>query len=126
MDEQPHNPGPMTVTRTERDGSVIVRMVGELDMTTVNLASTALDEVAGPRRTVVIDLTEIRFFASAGLNLLLQLHKDAVQRQMDVRLATEQRAVLRPLALMGLADLFPIHASVDEAILAATRSDSAS
>jgi len=80
--------------------SVVVRMVGELDMTTVNLAATVLDEVhrTAPGRSS-IDLTEIRFFASAGLNLLLQLHKDAVHAAADGTCAwpPSRRAVLRPV-----------------------------
>jgi len=38
---------------------------------------------------------------------------------VDVRLAGDQRVVLRPLELTGLLDLFPVHASVAEAVAAA-------
>lgn len=124
MSEQPgvHAPQMLTVASTWSDGVIVVSLSGELDMSTVDRAATALKEATTTDSPVVLDLTGLRFFSSAGLNLLLQLREDAQERQLDVRLAGNQRVVARPLELTGLTELFPIYPSVAEAVAARTSS----
>jgi anti-anti-sigma factor len=109
---------PLTVRTQDRDGVVIVSLTGELDTATVNQAAVALQDATARGVPVVLDMTGLRFFSSAGLRLLVRLHDGA---SVDVRLAGDQRVVRRPLELTGLLDLFPIHASVAEAVAATTR-----
>jgi anti-anti-sigma factor len=106
----------LTVSTTERDDVVIVSMAGELDMTTADRAATALKTAATRGATLIVDLTGLEFFSSAGLNLLLQLHEDARENHITVLIAGDQRAVFRPLELTGLAELFPIHATLADAL----------
>lgn len=108
----------LTVAITRRDEVVVVSLTGELDMTTVDQATTALTAAVDTAAPVILDMTGLRFFSSAGLNLLLQLHESARERQLDVRVAGDQRAVIRPLELTGLTDLFPIYPSVNAALAA--------
>jgi len=108
----------LAVQTTERNGAIVVGLVGELDMTTVDLASQALDDATARGTFVILDMTGLRFFSSAGLNLLLQLRREMDAKKLDVRLAGDQRAVARPLELTGLTELFPIHKSVTEALAA--------
>lgn len=115
MSQQPQM---LTVASTRQEGAVVVSLTGELDMATVGQASTALKEAVEAGAPVILDLTGLRFFSSAGLNLLLQLHEDAQERQLEVRLAGDQRAVARPLELTGLTDLFPVYPSVAAALAA--------
>jgi anti-anti-sigma factor len=107
---------PLTVLTWERDGVVIVSVTGELDMSTVDQVAIALQDATTRGVPVVLDMTGLRFFSSAGLRLLVRLRESA---SVDVRLAGDQRVVLRPLELTGLLDLFPVHASVADAVAAA-------
>jgi anti-anti-sigma factor len=111
----------LTVSSAERDGVVVVSLVGDLDMSTAAHAAVALREATAQAGAVVLDMTELRFFASAGLNILLQLRQDLQEKGVDVRLATDQRAVVRPMQLMGVADQFDIHTSLADALVAARR-----
>lgn len=125
VDQSPESGLPttlLTVSTATRDDVVIVSLAGELDMTTADRASDALREATDRGTAVIVDMTGLRFFSSAGLNLLLQLHEDVQARKVAVRLAGDQRAVSRPMELTGLGDLFPMHATVDDA-LAGLRSD---
>jgi anti-sigma B factor antagonist len=115
LDEQPQM---LTVTSTRREGTVVVSLTGELDMATAGRAASALKAAVEVGVPVILDLTGLRFFSSAGLNLLLQLHEDTRERHLDVRLAGDQRAVARPLELTGLSELFPVHPSVADALAA--------
>jgi anti-sigma B factor antagonist len=115
-DESPRMSAPLTVRTWERDGVVIVSVTGELDMSTVGQVAVASQDAVTRGVPVVLDMTGLRFFSSAGLRLLVRLHETA---SVDVRLAGDQRVVLRPLELTGLLDLFPVHASVADAVAAA-------
>ncbi|HVV24037.1 MAG TPA: STAS domain-containing protein [Pseudonocardiaceae bacterium] len=102
----------LTVRQERHGGVVVVSLVGELDMATADDAADRLDLAAASASTLVVDLTGVRFFGSAGLNVLLRLRAAGV----DVRLVADHQAVLRPLQLMGVADQFVIHRSVDDAV----------
>lgn len=113
----------LTAEVTERGGSVIVALAGEVDAISVDRASAAVDDAldrTAERGTVILDLTEVTFFASVGLNLLVRLRREVDVRQVDVRLAVNTTAVLRPLQLMGLGGLFPAFPTLDEALGAPT------
>ena len=114
----------LTAEVSERAGAVIVGLTGEVDVTTVSEAAavvdSALHQTAERGRTVILDLTEVTFFASVGLSLLVRLRQEVEDRQLDVRLAVSTSAVLRPLQLMGLGALFPTFPTLDDALGAPT------
>jgi anti-sigma B factor antagonist len=112
----PERAAPLQVHSEDHGRAVVVSLVGELDMSTADAAAGALRTATTGAEAVVVDLTGLTFFASAGLNILLQLRKELRDVGVDVRLAANQRAVLRPMELMGVADQFPIHVSVADAL----------
>ena len=107
-----------TASVGEQDGVVIVTVTGELDMSTVSRAAVALKDALSRAKPIVVDLTGLRFFSSAGLTLLVQLNEHRQDPPLDVRLVGDQRVVILPLELTGLRDLFPIHTSLGEALAA--------
>ncbi|MFD3513080.1 STAS domain-containing protein [Streptomyces sp. NPDC058657] len=66
------------VPRTDR-GISILRLSGDLDLTTVPLLMEAVNAAvhAEGRQRIVFDCTGLAFCDSSGLNFFLQLHKDA-------------------------------------------------
>ena len=114
----------MTAHIVERDGAVIVSIVGELDMATVRTAKPVIDDAVTRGKPVVMDLTGLTFFSSAGLTVLAQLDEHRRQAPLDLRLVADQRVVVRPLRLTGLQDLFPIYATLDDALTAIRQIDS--
>jgi anti-anti-sigma factor len=119
MTEQPRGPEairPLTVRREDRAGLVVVSIDGELDASTVGHAGDQVRAATTKAPAVVVDMTQLRFFASAGLTLLVQLRHELTDRGAELRLVANQRAVLRPLQLMGVADDFMIYSSVDDAV----------
>lgn len=108
----------LSVSTSDRNGVTVVSLAGELDMTTVDRAAVALQDATAHGKAIVLDMTGLRFFSSAGLNLLLQLHEDVQEKHITVQLAGDQRAVARPLELTGLGGLFPMHDTLDAAVAA--------
>ncbi len=100
-----------------RDGAVIIRLAGEIDLYNVEDVRTALTAAieSEPRR-VVIDLTAVEFVDSTALGVLIearsQLGPDALL------LAAPQLETRRTLQISGLDRHLLVRDSVDEALLA--------
>lgn len=66
---------------------------------------------------IVVDLTEVEFLASAGMGVLVGAHDEAPEG-VDIRIVAEGPATSRPLKLVGIADIVPLHPTLDEALAA--------
>ncbi|MFF3214239.1 STAS domain-containing protein [Streptomyces sp. NPDC002886] len=94
----------------------VLRITGALDMDTVPDVSAATDPLALNERTLALDLSNVTFMDSSGLNTLLNLRNriQAEHGALELQGAPEQ--VLRLLEITGARDLFTlIHARPDEA-----------
>ncbi|MBJ8341613.1 STAS domain-containing protein [Antrihabitans sp. YC3-6] len=97
-----------------KDGTVVVRIVGDIDMATQRHLRTRFDETFAEfpsPKAVLVDLAEITFFGSAGIELLVALAERSSTRGHPFRIVTgNNRAVIRPLEVTGLdrsLDLVP-------------------
>lgn len=108
----------LTADITERDGVVVVTIIGELDMASVHTAEPVVADAVSRGKPVVIDLSRLSFFSSAGLTVLARLDDRRRHEPLDVRLVADQRVVVLPLRLTGLQGLFPIHPTLDDAVAA--------
>jgi len=101
---------------TAEDGSVVFRLHGELDMATAPLLarslSTTLD--TGPS-SVALDLSELTFVDSTGLNAFVTASRRADRIGCSFTLRSPRRAVLRTLRLTGLDGR--INISIGDAVL---------
>ncbi|GGX91899.1 STAS domain-containing protein [Streptomyces fructofermentans] len=94
-------PTPLLVTRGERpDGTPLLAVAGEIDMSNSDKLSEALVGTLGP---LVLDLTAVDYLDSAGLNVLFA-HVD--------RLELIATPLLEPvLTISGLARLTTVHSA---------------
>ncbi|QUQ63405.1 STAS domain-containing protein [Kutzneria sp. CA-103260] len=104
--------------RLEHIGSVaVVHVTDEVDMATeAQLRATLTDAVSAGPAALVLDLTCVTFFASAGLHVLVDVQHDATARGLDMLVAADKRSVLRPLQITGVDQLVTVVASVDQAL----------
>ena len=100
-------------------------MRGELDIADAASVAAALTEVVGRRPQIIVDLAGLEFIDSSGVAALARGRKQARHAGGDLRLAAAQQQVLRVLTLTRLIEVFPVHASVDEAVGSVGRSWSA-
>ena len=112
---------PLHVQR-EMDGhTVVVGVAGEVDHTTVGALhfelATAL-ALATPPAPVVLDLTGVTFFGSAGLTELVEQHKRAGG---PLRVVAAHRRVLRPIQLTELDRMLRLFPTRDSALHAGSR-----
>ncbi|WP_257901436.1 STAS domain-containing protein [Saccharothrix obliqua] len=86
---------PLTITPGRRpDGTTLLTVVGEIDMTNAETLAAALAGTTGP---LVVDLTAVEYLDSAGLHVLFT-HVDRIHLLAPRVLATV-------LTISGLADL---------------------
>lgn len=97
-------------------GAAVCRIVGDLDLGTVEATRSALGQAVASRPPIlVVDLSGVDFCDSAGLNLLLQTRLEAERAGVSMRLASLARTVVRVFELTGADAVFSIHASAEEA-----------
>src|SRR6185437_4873253 len=104
------------------DGHVVVVLCGELDMAAAAGVAAALVAAAASGPWVIVDLAGLRFIDASGVGALVRGLKQARRAGEDLLLAAPRRQVLLVLTLTRLIGVFPVHASVDEAVRNAGRS----
>ena len=99
-----------------RNGAVVVRLAGELDLYNVSEVSVALAQAAqqAPDR-LVVDLGEVDFVDSTALGALIEA-KQRLPATTRLILAAPHADVRRALEVSGLAAHFDVRDSVDEAL----------
>jgi anti-sigma B factor antagonist len=99
------------------DGSTaVLRATGEIDMTTAPVLAEEFEQaIAGEPAMVVIDLSDITFFGSAGIAALLDAREQCVSVGCTLRVVTTSRPVLRSLEIAGVLGLLPVYSTLAEA-----------
>jgi anti-sigma B factor antagonist len=75
--------------------ALIVEVAGEVDMLTAPALSKAIDEVPEGTAWVVVDLSEITFLDSSGLNALVQGRRALDARQVTMRVVVPPGGAIR-------------------------------
>jgi anti-anti-sigma factor len=97
---------------------VVIAVSGVVDMITAPQLEEAIKASLGKTpEGIVVDLTEVEFLASAGMGILVAAHDEAPEG-IGIHIAAEGAATSRPLKLVGIADIVPLHATLEEALAA--------
>jgi anti-anti-sigma factor len=105
-----------TVDIDRRDGVVVLRVSGELDMlTTPKLAETVSRELAAGPGVLVIDLSGVTFLASSAMAAIVSAHQLGGER-CAVRVVATTRETARPLEVAGLGTYLAIFPTLDAAL----------
>ena len=115
----PTFPPPLHVQREVDVLSTVVRATGEIDQESVPAFRHELRiaiAMATPPFPVVVDLSGVTFFGSAGLNELLTQQRHARTVGSPLRVVAAHRAVLRPITMSGLDDVLELYPDVEQAL----------
>lgn len=109
----------LTLTTREADGKTIVAVGGEIDVYTAPKLRDKLTElVAGGAYDLVVDMQEVEFLDSTGLGVLVGGLKKVRAHSGSLQLVCNQDRLLKIFRITGLAKVFVIHDSADEALAA--------
>ncbi|GAA4661919.1 anti-sigma factor antagonist [Amycolatopsis dongchuanensis] len=98
-----------------QDGILLARTAGELDALGAPVLRDYLDTGLGTS-DFVLDLEDVTFLGSSGLQVLLDTDAAATRRGQRWAVVGSHRAVTRPIELTGLAGLLPLRPDVPAAI----------
>jgi anti-anti-sigma factor len=113
----------LEVNQDVRDAAVVVSAVGEVDSETfatlVFHLDTALKRVLDhPARLLVIDLSRVTHFGSAGINAVLECHEHGQAAGASIRIAAANPEVLRPIQVTKLDGVLRVYPSITDALAA--------
>ncbi|WP_375486701.1 STAS domain-containing protein [uncultured Mycobacterium sp.] len=105
----------LAVNHEHDDDGIVVRVKGDIDSGTIGELVTELTTALNlasthPARLLVVDLQEVNFFGSAGLNAVLNCHDQGAATGTSVRLVANRAEVVRPIEVTNLdrvLDLYP-------------------
>lgn len=103
--------GDFSVRVRQVAGTTVVTVIGEVDLDTAPELEFRLIGVADGRAPLVIDLSAVTFFASAGLACLLMAHGQGNQPHL-----VPSPAVAKVLSISDLDDFLPRSESLQDAL----------
>ncbi|WP_051791490.1 STAS domain-containing protein [Amycolatopsis jejuensis] len=108
---------PLRRTITTTGDETVVGVSPEIDVTNANyLRATLRDELALHPRALIVDLTTVTFCSARGLGVLAETARTAEETGVVCFFATQQRALLRPLHLLGLDRVLRVVKTVPDAL----------
>jgi anti-sigma B factor antagonist len=107
-----------SVATVESDSEpyTLVELAGEADVTNSDALRELLDaEVAKQPRTMIIDLSGLRFMDSSALHVILKANRTMDRHGGVLALASPREPVAKMLRLTAADQLLPVYPSVREA-----------
>ncbi|WIM87233.1 STAS domain-containing protein [Candidatus Mycobacterium wuenschmannii] len=111
----------LTVDSEVRPDAVLLSASGEVDSSTAGALRSQLDDAlkrAGGQdaRLLIVDLQGVTYFGSAGLNAVLDCHKQGLRVGTAVRLVAENDLVVRPIEVTNLDSLLDLYPTLPDAL----------
>jgi len=105
------------IEEVRSDGVPVVRVTGEIDVATAPALREHLTthESAGAP-VVVVDLTDVTFVDSTALGVLVGAYRRLGDAGSTLRLVVTEARILKVLEITDLMSVFPVFATVDEAV----------
>lgn len=102
----------------------VIAVSGEIDIFTApDLRRAAQEAIEAGANRIVLDLTQTSFLDSTGLGVAIGLAKRVRPLGGDVVIVNVDEGIARTFEITGLADIFKICATRDEAVALAAASD---
>lgn len=102
---------------TSKKGDVaIISLRGEIDVYTApRLRQALIDLVEGGSKDIVVDMDKVDFLDSTGLGVLVGGLKRVKSNDGEMKLVVTQDRIMKIFDITGLAKVFPMFGSLDEA-----------
>jgi anti-sigma B factor antagonist len=106
------------IVRKEEDHAIL-EIGGEIDVYTApKLREKLIELVSDGSYDLIVDLEKVDFLDSTGLGVLVGGLKRVRNHDGSLKLVCTQEKILKIFRITGLTKVFPIYASVDDAIQA--------
>ena len=100
-----------------KDRLVVLTVRGTVDLVTAPQLAESISSAAGNQPSaVVVDLTDVEFFATAGMSVLVSAHA-RLTPSARFGVVAEGPATARPMKLVGVDEVVTVYATIDSAIV---------
>ncbi len=111
----------LVVDSEVRPEAVLVHAKGEIDSSTAGELRSQLEAAlrqagAQQSRLLIVDLQYVTYFGSAGLNAVLDCHKQGLRAGTSVRLVADNDLVVRPIEVTNLDTLLELYPTLPDAL----------
>ena len=111
----------LVVDSEVRPEAVLMHVGGEIDSSSAGELRAQLESAlrqAGDHdsRLLIVDLQDVTYFGSAGLNAVLDCHKQGLRAGTSVRLVADNELVVRPIEVTNLDSLLELYPSLPDAL----------
>jgi anti-sigma B factor antagonist len=100
--------------------ALVVTVTGEIDQFTVQRLRAAIAAAFNElhdEEILIVDLTDVTFLGSPGLQALVDVTEAAHQRREPLRIVVDHnRPVLHPLRVTGLGELLALYYTIEQAV----------
>jgi anti-anti-sigma factor len=109
---------PTEIVLDRRDGSIVARLSGEVDMSNASyVRDQLLTSMPNEALTLVLDLTGCRYLDSAAIEVLFDVSRRLARRRQELRLVLPPSSPLRRvIELTEVHTAAPVYESLDEAV----------
>lgn len=100
----------LKVSTRSQGGRIIMSLGGEIDLYTAPTLHGELDGLLsgeGPAQ-IVVDMSDVEFCDSTGMNVLLGAHRRAREQGGDLELASPRPTIRKILQVTGLETVFTV------------------
>ena len=106
-----------SVTIENDSRGAVVRAAGKLDFDAIpRFEQTSAQLASAGAKRVVLDASQLKYLNSAGIGVLIKLHRQLRERGGDLRLATASADVQRTLKVCFLDQVLKSFTTVEEAL----------
>ncbi len=112
----------MTITENLKNGRKILTLNGRFDFHTRQTFQAAIEKVTkGEERQVILHFNKVPYIDSAALGMLALMHKQFTAQHIEATIVNPQDFVKGILELANMEQIFPIHATEEQAISSMAR-----
>src|SRR5450755_358677 len=107
----------LSVTSRQEGDRTVISVSGEIDVYTAPSLRERLNElVASGHYDLIVDMEGVEFLDSTGLGVLVGGLKRVRSHEGTLRLVCAQEKILKVFRITGLTKVFPIHATLAQAL----------
>ena len=96
------------IEEDRRDGTVVLRLHGELDLASADGVAQRLDALAAAGEAAVLDVDRLSFMDSSGLRVVLQAAENSRTSDWSFSVTAGSEQVRNLFASAGVTDRLPI------------------
>jgi len=96
--------------------AVCLAVAGEIDLDNASELKACLQIAAHSRETIIVDLADLRYLDSTGIQVLLDAQRKLAIGGRMIVLAVPSASIRRVLGLVRMEEIIPTFSSVEEAL----------